>query len=189
MAEAATPSGSLLTTKWFHLPVWLWAIIGLGVAWGIAKWRASKATAAASTADAGTADTTAANSSESQDTAPEFIIENNMPATVGTPSAPVATPTSPAAPVVTPPSTTPTPPVTTKPTPAPVKAKPKAPIKYVVKSGDNLTTIAKKYGTTAAALFTFNTTPGNRPAATIATLKKRGPSLIYAGETILIPQK
>lgn len=188
MAEAATPSGSLLTTKWFHLPVWLWAIIGLGVAWGIAKWRASKATAATSSADPGTA-TVGANSSESQDTAPEFIIENNMPATVGTPSAPVTTPTAPAAPVVTPPTTKPTPPVVAKPTPAPVTTKPKPPIKYVVKSGDNLTTIAKKYGTTAAALFTYNTTPGVRPAATIATLKKRGPSLLYSGETILIPQK
>ena len=58
---------------------------------------------------------------------------------------------------------------------------------YTVVTGDNLTTIAKKYGTTAASLFAYNTTPGVRPAATIATLKQRGPNLIYAGEKILIP--
>lgn len=60
---------------------------------------------------------------------------------------------------------------------------------YVVKHGDTLTKIAKQFGTTPAKLFKYNTTKGVRPAETIATLKKRGPNLIYANEKILIPPK
>jgi nucleoid-associated protein YgaU len=72
-----------------------------------------------------------------------------------------------------------------KPAPAPAK---KAPAKYKVVAGDTLTSIAARHKTTAAALYTYNTTPGVRSAADIATIKRRGPDLIYPGETILIPQ-
>lgn len=188
MAEVARGEQSLLTSKWGPLPVWLWGGIGLVLAWLFAKWRDSKNTKKQDSTAADTADL--GDESESEKVAPQFIIENNMPAGVGappTPSAPITT--LPATPVVTPPKTTPNPPTTTK--PPPPKAKPpakKEPLKYKVKHGDTLSAIAKKYHTTAAALYKYNTTPGNRPAATIATLKKRGPNLLYANETILIPQ-
>lgn len=195
--EVAAAEGSLLTKKWGPAPVWVYALLGLVGAWLYSKYKSSSSTAAAATTAAGTAETTA--------TAPEFIIENNEPVGVsGTPSAPITTPVS-TAPVVTPPSTGSGVPVVAKPIPAPIEptpvkataptspAKPtapakKAPIQVKVVAGDTLSTIAAKYHTTAAALYAYNTTPGVRPASTIATLKKRGPNLIYAGETILVPQ-
>jgi LysM repeat protein len=200
VAEVAQAESNLLTRKVGPLPVWAYALIGLVLAWVYMKYRDSKN--AATTAATDTTGTAAAgtNSSESQDTAPEFIIENNMPADNinvtttspggGTPSKPVTPPTTPAPPVVTPPKTTPKPPVTTKPKPpakTPTPAK-KPPIQYRVHSGDTLSSIAAKYHTTWQKLWTFNTTAGNRPADTIATLKKRGPNLLYANELILIPQ-
>lgn len=193
MAES-TGAGALMTSKWGPMPVWVWALGGLLIAWGFAKYRDMKN--AASTSDtADTADVTDPSADEGQNVAPQFIIENNMPqspstpAAPVTPSAPVTTPTTPGKPVVTAPVETTKPPVVSKP-PSPAKPAPakKSPIKYKVVHGDNLTTIAKKYHTTAAALYKYNTTAGVRPAATIAELKKRGPNLIYAGETILIPQ-
>lgn len=194
MAEIEGGGGNLLTTKWGPMPVWAWGGISLVLAWIYAKWRSSKATAATATA----ADTTGSgdSSSETDATAPQFIIENNMPGG-GAPSAPVTAPSGPGAPVVTPPTTTPAPPTTIPKTPGPVKVpapKPvkvptkKAPIPYKVKTNDNLSSIAAKYHTTAAALWKYNTTAGNRPAATIATLKSRGENKLFAGETILIPQ-
>lgn len=191
MAEIADGEKNLLTTKWGPMPVWAWGGIALVLAWAYAKYRSSKSTTAATdtTADStGTGD----DSSETDATAPQFIIENNMPGG-GAPSAPVTTPPV-TTPVVTPPTTTPAPPTTTSPpkTTAPPKTTPKpkakAPIQYKVKAGDNLTTIAAKYHTTVAALWKYNTTAGNRPAATIATLKSRGENTLFAGETILIPQ-
>lgn len=194
MAEVPAPSGNLLTRKWGPVQVWVWGVGGLVVAWLIAKWQANKSGNASKT-DATEADT--ADTAQSEQVAPQFIIENNMPATpvgVGappTPSTPVPPTTTP--PVVTPPSTTPNPPATTPPKPPakpPAKpAKPKAPLTYTVKHGDTLSAIAKKYGTTWQALWTYNTTAGNRPADTIKTLKARGPNLLYAGEKILVPQK
>jgi LysM repeat protein len=71
----------------------------------------------------------------------------------------------------------------------PVHGAPKPRATYTVKPNDTLTSIAKKYGTTATAIFKYNTTPGVRPAATEALLKKRGKNLIYANEKILIPPK
>lgn len=71
----------------------------------------------------------------------------------------------------------------------PIHGAPKPRATYTVKHGDTLTSIAKKYGTTADAIFKFNTTPGVRPADTEAVLKKRGKNLIYANEKILIPPK
>lgn len=84
----------------------------------------------------------------------------------------------------TPPSTTTTP----KPGPtSPSTHKPQA--IYTVKKGDTLTSIAKKYGFTAAQVYKYNTTSGVRTASAIATLKKRGPNLIYSNEKIYIPPK
>lgn len=71
----------------------------------------------------------------------------------------------------------------------PIPGAPKPRATYTVKHNDTLTSIARKYGTTADALFKYNTTPGVRPAATEATLKKRGKNLLYANEKILIPPK
>lgn len=196
MADVAAGEHNLLTSKVGRIPVWLLAVGGLLAAWLYAKWRDSKASAAAGSGSASdSAGTDAA--SESQQVAPQFIIENNMPnmpQDAGAPSAPSApVTTSPApAPVATPPGTSPSPPSTAKPAPAkpPAKKAPakKAPLQYKVRHGDNLSTIAAAHHTTWQKLWAYNTTPGNRPAATIRTLKQRGPSLLYAGETILIPQ-
>lgn len=195
MAEVTESQKSMITYKvGGKVPVWVIALGLLVLAWLYAKWRSDKASSASSS-KADTADATGSDS-ESEQVAPQFIIENNMPAGVGaptTPSAPVTVPPAPP-PVTTLPGTIPNPPTTTptKPvTPPKTTPKPaaKAPIKYVVKHGDTLSAIAKKYKTTTAALWTYNTTPGNRPAATIKTLKARGQNLLYAGETILIPQK
>lgn len=193
MAEVTENQKNMLTYKLGgKVPVWVAALGGLILAWLYAKWRAGKASSD-TTSKADTADATGTDS-ESEQVAPQFIIENNMPAGVGaptTPSAPVTVPPAPP-PVTTLPGTTPNPPVITPTKPVtPPKTSPakKAPIKYVVKHGDTLSAIAKKYKTTVAALWTYNTTPGVRPAATIKTLKARGQNLLYAGETILIPQK
>ena len=71
----------------------------------------------------------------------------------------------------------------------PTQGAPKPAGTYTVKHGDTLTSIAKKYGFTWQELYKYNTTPGVRPASTEATLKKRGPNLLYANEKILIPPK
>jgi LysM repeat protein len=195
VAEVSENQKSMITYKvGGKVPVWVIALGLLVLAWLYAKWRSDKA----SSSDTGKADTADAtgSDSESEQVAPQFIIENNMPASAGAPATPPSTPvTQPPVPppVTTLPGTTPNPPVIT-PTKPTTPAKPtapakKPPIKYVVKHGDTLSAIAKKYKTTAAALFTYNTTAGVRPAATIKTLKARGPNLLYAGETILIPQK
>lgn len=193
MAEVSENQKNMITYKvGGKVPVWVIMIGLLILAWLYAKWRSDKASSS-STSKADTADATGSDS-ESEQVAPQFIIENNMPAGVGaptTPSAPVTVPPAPP-PVTTLPGTTPNPPVITPTKPVtPPKTSPakKAPVKYIVKHGDTLSAIAKKYKTTTAALWTYNTTPGNRPAATIKTLKARTPNLIYAGETILIPQK
>lgn len=206
MAEPSKAGvGGLLTSKWGPAPVWVYALGVLALAWAYSKYRSMKADAAAGTDQPQTADAGGDYAAEGQDVAPQFIIENNMPQTITPgpapatpPSAPVVTPpTKGGGPVViSPPATTTKPPVVSKPTP-PTKKPPakKAPLTYKVVSGDSLSKIAAKYTNpttkkkfTWQELWTFNTTSGNRPAATIATLKKRGPNLLYAGETILIPQ-
>lgn len=193
MAEPVSETQrSILTTKIAgRVPVWVIALAGLVLAWLYAKWRATKQAAAdaAGNGKADTADATGADS-ESEQVAPQFIIMNNLPQGAGappTPSTPVTTVEP--SPVVTPPGTKPNPPTTT-PTKPPATKPPakKPPLKYVVKHGDTLAAIAKRYKTTAPKLFAYNTTSGVRPAATIKTLKERGPNLLYAGETILIPQ-
>jgi LysM repeat protein len=196
--------GALLTTRWGPAPVWVYALGVLVAAWVFSKYRTMKAAAAAGSDQPKTADVGGDYAAEGQDVAPQFIIENNMPQTITPGPAPATQPSAPVAtlpfkpPVVTPPSTTTKPPILTKPPakaigkPAPAK---KAPIAYKVVHNDSLSEIAAKYTNPATKkkftwqeLWTFNTTPGNRPAATITTLKQRGPNTLFAGETILIPQ-
>lgn len=80
-------------------------------------------------------------------------------------------------------------PPTEHPGPPSTKGAPKAQATYVVKHNDTLTSIGRKYGFSWQELYKYNTTPGVRDASTEATLKKRGPNLLYAGEKILIPPK
>jgi nucleoid-associated protein YgaU len=56
---------------------------------------------------------------------------------------------------------------------------------YTVKRGDTLSSIAKKYKTSWQTIWNFNLK--YRSPATIATLKARGPNLIFAGQTFWIP--
>jgi hypothetical protein len=58
---------------------------------------------------------------------------------------------------------------------------------YRVKPGDNLTSIAKKYGISEAELWKYNIDPKVRTASAIKTLKTRGQNLIYSNEAIYIP--
>ncbi len=190
MAEIEQGETNLLTTKWGPLPVWAWAGIALALAYLYSKYKASTSTASSTAASTGTGD----DSSETDAVAPQFVIENNMPAaSVGTTaSTPVTTPAQPTPPpVVTPPGKTPAPPTTTKPPTTPPKKTTPAPkaTDYTVKAGDTLTSIAAKYKVKGGAeeLYTYNTTPGVRDASAIATIKKRGPNLLEVGEEILIP--
>lgn len=67
------------------------------------------------------------------------------------------------------------------------------PLVYRVHRGDTLSAIAAKYGLTWQQLYAYNTSTGskgaNRPPSTIATLKRRGPNLIFSNEEIDIPKK
>lgn len=200
MADVAASEGSLLTSKWGPLPVWVWGLLGLAAAWAVAKYRDLKNAAAAQqdTTSAGTGLT----ASESQDVVPQFIIENQLPGTTinvpgggGTSSHPVPPPGGGVPIIVSPPGKGPhppahggTPPPHKPPARPPAKGKAR-PIEYTVQHGDSLSSIASKYHVQGGwqTLWDYNTTPGNRPEATIATLKQRGPNTLFAGEKILIP--
>ncbi len=194
MAETSSvKSGEnqLLTSKWGPLPVWAWGAIGVLAAWLWSKYRDLKSQAASASQNQTDVASATGQDSEGQAVAPQFIIENNMPAGVGaptTPSAPISTLPGVPPVVVTPPGTGSKPPTTTPKPPVISKPTGKKPIAYKVKHGDTLSAIAARYHTTWQKLWTYNTTAGNRPADTIATLKKRGPNLLFANETILIPQ-
>lgn len=195
-----TPDGSFLTQKAGPLPVYAWAGAGLGVALLISRFRSANAEKTAKKQDGAPAYSSYANQPEG--TIPQFIIQNQLPYV---PSAPIVTaPTAP--PVVVPPggSTTPpvtqptTPPVDTRPpaapSPAPIPTSPPPPAPaprqpqwYTVQPGDSLSSIAARFGTTADAIYQYNTTPGNRSAESIATIRSRGPNRIYSGSTFLIP--
>lgn len=189
------PSGSFLTSKIGPLPVYAWAGAILGIALLYARFTSAKADKAA----AAQQQPASTYSSEPAGTVPQFIIQNELPPYIapggGAPSAPVTPPVT-APPIVTPPGTSATPPVTTGPIPTPVLNPvhaPGAPAPaaqwYTVQHGDTLSSIAARYGTTADKIFQYNTTPGNRNATAIATIRQRGPNLIYAGESFLIPPK
>lgn len=178
---------SILTRQVGPLKTWVWMLIGLGVALAYALYKERKGNAAQATGgEEGKTDaygnyTTDDEYATGNNTVPDFISQNYINTTVNN-----QLPVPPTAP---PPKDTTTPPPTTLPAPTkPPGTKPKY-TTYVVKRGDTLSGIAKKYKTTWQALYAFNTTKGVRPDATIATLKKRGPNLLYSGEKILIPTK
>jgi LysM repeat protein len=58
-----------------------------------------------------------------------------------------------------------------------------------VVSGDSLSKIASEFHIPGGwqALWAYQLDPKNNPASQIATLKSRGPNLLFAGETIRIP--
>lgn len=176
---------NLLTKQVGPLKTWVWMLIGLGLALAYALYKQRKASASQPDTS-GNATGTGADSTDyatGNNTVPDFISQNYI--TVNNPAGPTQTlpPTAP------PPSTTPSTPSTpTTPKPPTKPGKPKY-TTYVVKKGDTLSGIASKYKTTWQDLWKFNTTAGVRPAETIATLKKRGPNLLYSGEKILIPSK
>lgn len=175
---------SLLTRQVGPLKTWVWMLIGLGLALAYALYNQRKH--AAATADAGATGTATGSGDIPDDyatgnnTVPDFISQNYVNTTVNN-----NIPTQTLPPTAPPPKDTTTPP-TTPTTPTPTTPKHTT---YVVKKGDSLSKIAKKYGTTWQKLWTYNTTKGVRPDSTIATLKKRGPNLLYSGEKILIPSK
>lgn len=170
------------------LPMWGWGGILLG---GALLYSLVQRSRQAKTAD-DTSSQPTDTSTVPSDQVPDFISQvyttvNNTPTPTATPPPATTLPAPVTNPPVAPPKTT-----TAPRTPAPVTGPPKVAAKatsYKVKTGDTLSSIAKKYGTTWQALFTYNTTPGVRPADTIKTLKARGPNLLYSGETILIPPK
>jgi LysM repeat protein len=98
--------------------------------------------------------------------------------TVGTPSQPTATPTPTQTPTPTATSTTPTPtgtPPTATPTPTPTPTlQPGQTVIYVVRSGDTLYSIARRFGTTVQAVAQINNVSN--------------PSRIYVGQRLLIPR-
>lgn len=177
---------NLLTKQVGPLKTWVWMLIGLGLALAYALYRQRKASASQPDTS-GNATGTGADSTDyatGNNTVPDFISQNYVTTTVNNPA-----PTQSLPPTAPPPSTTPTTPTTpSKPTTPSQPSKPKY-TTYVVKKGDTLDAIAKKYKTSWQDLWKFNTTAGVRPAETIATLKKRGPNLLYSGEKILIPTK
>jgi LysM repeat protein len=58
-----------------------------------------------------------------------------------------------------------------------------------VQQGNTLSGIAARFGETWQQVWNYNLTPGVRPAATQATLRQRGPNLLFSGEEIDIPSK
>ena len=65
-----------------------------------------------------------------------------------------------------------------------------APLAVTVKSGDTFSSIAAAHGYKAGgnALWVYNYTDSPHTASAKATIKKRGPNLIYAGETVYVPK-
>lgn len=80
----------------------------------------------------------------------------------------------------------PTPPRT--PTPKPPAKDPTAHFSYkVTGDGESYSSIAKRYGHTGSELYAFQLLKGVRPASTQATIRSRGPNLLYHGSTVMIP--
>lgn len=191
-----TDGGFSFTRKLGPFPVWVWMIVTLAGAVLYSTWHKNKAAASKTSSTSSTASTTPT------DQTPPFIIQNFPGTSGGTGPAGPAGPagatgatgaTGPAG--STTPAPAPSPSPTPPPKPAPVSM-PTAhqPLQYRVKPGDTLSKIAEAYHINGGgqALYQFNigTGPGtaNRSAKDIATLKQRGPDLIYSNEVIFIPQ-
>jgi LysM repeat protein len=182
------------------LPAYVWAVLVLGIVLVVMYIKKKKTASAAS----GASDTGSADGTDASDI-PQFVNQTYTtvtPPTVNasatssststasnpTPSPPCTSPTCPA-PVGTPTpvSAPPNPPKAKAPTKSTAKPKP---IAVVVKPGDTLTSIAKKYGISWETLYDYNigSSSPHTPSA-IAYIKSHGPNLIYAGETFYIPPK
>lgn len=182
---------SSLKAKLGPLPVWAWAGIGTIILAVFLMRKNAKANAQTQAA----ADQTNSNLGSAAELVNMFEVAGLMPyqggdvyvnTTVTSPSTPPGS-----APTSKPPTNGPGAKVPPPPKVTPVSHHPTGNVKpraiYTVKRGDNLSAIARKYGTTADTLFKYNTTNGVRPSSTIATLKQRGKNLLYANEKIYIP--
>lgn len=192
------------------LPVWVWAVIGTaGLTLFLMRSKGQsgndKAAASATNTDLGTASSLADLFTVAgimpYSGGDVYVTQTvNNPATPTTPGGGLTKPqpiTKPPAPPVSKPAPVTKPPVTTVKKPAPPSvAKPlqvKINTKDSVKWNDTEGGIAAHYGLTADQLFNYNISTGskgaNRPASTIATLKKRGKNLVYNGTTFYVPKK
>lgn len=207
-ASSSGSSGSVFRRKIGGVPMWLIMLALLGVALGVSVWRKNKASASTS---ATTSTGTTAGTQTAQQT-PPFIIQNytsgqgpagpaGATGAAGAPGAagggsglPITGGHPPVGPVVisVPPAAPPATPATPPPAPAPPAAKASA-AKYTVLPGDNLSSIAGKFGVPGGRstgwqiLWAFNTNLGNRQAAGVPPVRGSNPNLIYPGEVILIP--
>lgn len=177
-----------LKAKFGPLPIWAWA--GLGTVLLALFLMHRKAKASTSDTTSAAADQANSNLGSAAELANMFEIAGLMPYQGGDVYVNTTTTTAP-------------PPATTTPTPVgggsttggstggttTSSGPPKPAATYRVKSGDTLTSIAKKYGVSESNLWAYNITKGVRPAATIATLKARGQDLLFSNEEILIPPK
>jgi LysM repeat protein len=186
-AAAAPKRENVFTHKLGPLPMWGWVAIagGILVAW---RWYSNKQ--AASTATASTSATGNPN------TVPQFVNQTYVSTQppVAPSAATPATPAAPAAPTPVPGAPTPVSPTpsTTRPatiTPRPMAATPAPPKQtYVVKPGDTLASVAKKYGISVATLAHANVyVPGE-----VAGNKKVGQPLgtgagLKTGQVLTIP--
>lgn len=183
--------GETLKSKLGPLPVWVWTLLGTIT---LALFLISKKNKGDTSQAA--ADQTNSDLGSAAELANMFEVAGLMPYQGGDvyinttqPQNPPSSPSKPHGPPWHPPTGGGAKPPSSGGGKPPTKGAPKPRATYTVKHGDNLSKIAAKYGTTADALFKYNTTPGVRPAETEATLKKRGKNLIYSGEKILIPPK
>lgn len=205
---AETLSTEFLTKQMGPLPTWGWALLGVGGAVLISKFRTSKT----ATPPTGTT-TTPVTTPTSLAGVPDFISQTyiNFPGRPritppGTPGptqtppgpTPTPTPTPTPSPSPTPPASTPNPTPTPTPAPAPQDNRTADekwndwtdPITYTVQSGDTLSGIAAKYGLSWWDLWWYNTQTSLRPASTRQTIINRGSNTAgFAGSTWLIPAK
>lgn len=182
--------GSPFTRKLGPLPLWAWMGIGLAGALAYSSWRKNKAAAATTT--------TAATGTSLANQTPPFIIQNyTSPGAQGPAGPPGTSAPAQAAPIQSGPAINPAPPGASPPAfitpaggPAPTVRQPQ---QYRVQPGDTLTGIATKFHVPGGwqQLYQYNTGTGpgtaNRPASTIATLRQRGPNLLYPNELIYVP--
>jgi hypothetical protein len=189
--------------KVFGVKTW---VLMLGLTIAILTWSLIKARKNAS-ANSTNASTTGTNAGTNAQYTPPYVIEtdvneapvnvtDNTPVTVNNPPPPVRNPGGP--PRRRPgPIPGPHPPVPSQPPPSSNPGQTKPPSSgfrtYRVKPGDNLTTIARDFKVfqtspnPGVALYNYQLTPGLRPPETQATLRQRGPNLIYPNEEIYIP--